>query len=316
MTVAAVLLVYILATLTIGPKILVGITTSGTAPRLAIGAWLTAVVTVVGCSISVVALLLVEAAGHWHWDGPDVLLLSCFEHLRAIVFGHAGWLAAIVAVATVAVAVASLIAMCHRLGKSLSRMRQHTFRHAKDVRMVGRSVGREVVVIDAPEPAAYCVLGRPPAIVVSSAALTALDHAQLAAVLAHERAHLCGRHAYLIATVRGLAAALPRIRLFADAAMHISCLLEMCADDSAARLHSRQSLLGGLLALAGANTPGHGLAATGVAVLARAERLSDPPSGFARIWACLGVASTIAAMAATPAAIAALSVTGALICFV
>lgn len=315
MTVAAVLLVYIMATLAIGPRVLVWITAGGGAPRLAIGAWLTAVVTVLGCSIAVVALLLVEAAGHWHFDGPDAILVSCFEHLRAIAGGHAGWLAQIVAVATVAVGVASLIAMCLRFGKSLSRMRQHTFRHANDVRVVGRTIGRDLVVIDAPEPAAYCVLGRPPVIVVTSAALTALDHAQLAAVLAHERAHLGGRHTYLIAAVRGLAAALPRIRLFSEAAMHISCLLEMCADDSAARLHGRQPLLDGMVALAGANAPGHGLAAAGIAVLARAERLSDPPTGFARLRACLGGASAIATMAATPTAVVALSATGALICF-
>ena len=45
-----------------------------------------------------------------------------------------------------------------------------------------------------PEPAAYCVSGRPPAIVVTTAALGALDDRQLDAVVAHERAHLAGHH--------------------------------------------------------------------------------------------------------------------------
>ena len=49
------------------------------------------------------------------------------------------------------------------------------------------------VVLDDPRPAAYCVAGRPAAIVVTSGALAVLDQPQLEAVLAHERAHLAQR---------------------------------------------------------------------------------------------------------------------------
>ncbi len=69
MTVTAALLLYVVAVLSIGPKLLARITADGGAPRLAISAWLTAVVTVLGCSIAAIALLLIEAAGHW--DSPD-----------------------------------------------------------------------------------------------------------------------------------------------------------------------------------------------------------------------------------------------------
>ena len=62
-----------------------------------------------------------------------------------------------------------------------------------------------------------------------------LDKSQLAAVIAHVRAHLRGRHAHIVAAVRGLAAALPRITFFAAAASEIGSLLEMCADHAAAR---------------------------------------------------------------------------------
>ncbi len=313
MTVAAALLLYVVAILSIGPKLLARITADGEAPRLAIAAWFTAVVTVLGCSIAAIALLLIEAAGHW--DSPDALLVSCLERLNAILVGHAGWPARIVATAAVAIAVASLAAICVRIGRALSRMRTHTFAHAVAVRLVGRSDGSDVVYIEASEPAAYCVAGRPPAIVVTTAALAALDEAQLAAVVAHERAHLDGRHAYVVAAMRGLTAALPKIQLFASAATHISYLLEMCADDAAARRHGRRPLLGGLLTLAGANTPAHGLAAAGVAVLARAERLSDPPRGLARIQTRVTLSGAVAAMAATPLAIVVLSLSGVLICF-
>ena len=313
MTVAAALLLYVAAVLAIAPKLLVHITADGGAPRLAIAAWVTAVVTVLGCSVAAVALLLVEAAGHW--DSPDAVLVTCLERLRAILVGHAGWPARIVATVAVAIAVGSLIAVVIRLSRALGRMRTHTFAHADAVRLVGRSHGSDVVVIEASEPAAYCVAGRPPAIVVTSAALAALDENQLAAVVAHERAHLDGRHAYIVAATRGLTAALPTCGLFASAASHVSSLLEMCADDAAARRHGRQPLLAGLLTLSGATAPAHGLAAAGIAVLARAERLSKPPRRFARIQTQVTLSGAVAAMAATPLAIVTLSLSGVLICF-
>lgn len=313
MTVAAALLLYVVAVLSIGTNVLVRLTADGVAPRLAITAWLTAIVTVLGCAVAAVTLLVIEAAGHW--SSPDALLASCLERLQAILAGHAGWVARIVATAAVAIAVGSLVAITIRLGRALGRMRTYTFAHAQAVRLVGKSDGSDVVVIEASEPAAYCVAGRPPAIVVTTAALTALDEVQLAAVVAHERAHLDGRHAYIVAAVRGLTAALPGVALFTRAATHIGSLLEMCADDAAARRHGREPLLEGLLALSGANIPARGLAAASVAVLARAERLSDPPQGFTRMQTRVTLGGAVATMAVTPLAIVALSLSGALICF-
>ncbi|MDO3634707.1 M56 family metallopeptidase [Mycolicibacterium arseniciresistens] len=313
MTVAAALLLYVVAVLAAGPKLLLVITADGGAPRLAIAAWLTAVVTVLGCSIAAIALLLIEAAGHW--NSPDALLVSCLERLEAILLGQSGGPARVVATAAVALAIGSVVAIGVRVGCALSRMRSHTFAHADAVRLVGQSDGSDVVIIEAAEPAAYCVAGRPPAIVVTTAALAALDERQLAAVVAHERAHLDGRHAYLVAAVRGLAAGLPRVRLFADAATQVSSLLEMCADDAAARRHGNHPLLAGLLTLSGAITPAHGLAAAGVAVLVRAERLTAARNGHTHIRSRLTLSGAVAAMAATPLAIAVLSLSGALICF-
>lgn len=313
MTVSAALLAYIVLVLAVGPWLLPRITADGGAPRLAIAAWLTAIVTVLGCSIAAAGLLLIEAAGHW--DSPDALLVSCLQRLQAILLGQFGWPARVVATAAVAITLGSLFAICVRLGRTLSRMRTQTFAHADAVRLVGTSDGSDLVVIEAVEPAAYCVAGRPPAIVVTSAALAALDSTQLAAVVAHERAHLDGRHAYVVAAVRGLAAALPRVSLFANAATQICSLLEMCADDAAARRHGYQPLLAGLLTLAGATAPTHGLAAASVAVIVRAERLTAPQKGFTQIRTRVTLSGAVAAMAAAPLTIAALSLSGALICF-
>lgn len=313
MTVAAALVLYVATVLVAGPRLLRRITAEGFAPRLAITAWLAAVVTVIGSAIAAVAMTLVEAAGHW--DSPDVLLASCVERLHAILIGHSGWPAQVVATAAVVGALSGLGAVCWRGVRALRRMRAHTLDHADAVRLVGRSDGSELVVIEAPEPAAYCVAGRPAAIVVTSAAIAALDEQQLAAVIAHERAHLAGRHGYMVAAVRGIAAALPGIRFFTVAATEVCALLEMCADDVAARRHGRQPLLAGLLTLSGAVVPAHGLAAASVAVLARAKRLTDPPRPLVQIRHRITLSGAVAAIAATPVAIGLLAVSGALMCF-
>jgi hypothetical protein len=63
-----------------------------------------------------------------------------------------------------------------------------------------------------------------------------------------------------------------------EGAHHISRLLEMRADDAAARQHGPQPILDGILALTGATpVPAGAMGAAGVAVLARAERLAAAP---------------------------------------
>ena len=58
-------------------------------------------------------------------------------------------------------------------------------------------------------PGACPAAGRP--VVLTSAAVEALDDTQLAAVLAHERAHQRGRHHLLVSLAGSLAAAFPRV---------------------------------------------------------------------------------------------------------
>jgi Zn-dependent protease with chaperone function len=180
--------------------------------------------------------------------------------------------------------------------------------------MVGRRTAeRDVVILDAAEPAAYCVSGRPPAIVVTTAALGALDDRQLDAVVAHERAHLAGHHPHVVAALRSLAAAFPRLALITDGAQQVSRLLEMCADDVAARRHGRGALLSGLLALSGV-APAGALGAADIAVLARAERLTAPRAQLARVRSQAALTSTVTAMVAGPLISVALAASGVLMC--
>jgi beta-lactamase regulating signal transducer with metallopeptidase domain len=158
--------------------------------------------------------------------------------------------------------------------------RRRTRAHAEAARITGATLpgAGAAVVLDAPQLVAYCVPGRPATIVLSSGAVAVLDSAQLAAVLAHERAHLAGHHHLLIMLTRGLAASFPGVPLFTRGSQEVAGLAEMCADDAAVRHSGRPALIAALLALGtGMTVPAAALAATAGAILTRVQRLLEPP---------------------------------------
>ncbi|MDV6245404.1 M56 family metallopeptidase [Rhodococcus opacus] len=188
-------------------------------------------------------------------------------------------------VAAAAAAVSATAWISCRLAVGLVRLRLRTHGHARRARLIGRRVrGIDAVVIDNPERAAYCAAGRPHAVVITTAALAALDDRQIQAVLARERAHSAGHHAPTLAVLRVLATSLPGIILFTAGAVQVARLLEMCADDRAARAHGSRTLLSGLLALsAPAQVPDGALGAGNIALLDRAGRLASPPPRSATV---------------------------------
>jgi Zn-dependent protease with chaperone function len=311
-TVATCLLLYSLTVILVGPTLLGQLTESGDAPRFGVAAWLTAIGGVLLSWLAAAALTVVEVVRHWSY--PTILLSSCLARLRGVVAGHAGFLPQFVLLVIAAVVALAAVVTSVRVARMTVNMRARAREHACAVRLVGRpTADADVVVLDAAKPAAYCVSGRPPAIVVTSAALAALDEQQLAAVLAHERAHLTGHHSVAVTVLRGIAAVFPRLSLMTQGAQQVSRLLEMCADDIAARGHGRQTLLSGLMALCRAE-PAEALAAADVAALARAERLAVPPEDPVGARARAALASVVAFMTAGPLIMTALAASGALVC--
>jgi uncharacterized membrane protein/Zn-dependent protease with chaperone function len=292
------LLLYSIAMLVAAPPLLRALTCSGNAPRLGVATWLSAIGTVVGSWLATAVLIIVEVISHW--AHPRTIAASCLARLQRTISGDAGiapqiTLVVIAAGATVAAAITGV-----RLATAVLGMRARAHEHARAVRLVGhRTSEADVVMVEASKAAAYCVAGRPPAIVVTSAARAALDDRQLAAVLAHERAHLAGHHAVIVSALRALAAVFPRLNLITEGAQQVSRLLEMCADDVAARRHSSRALLSGLITLCTAG-PAEALAAADLAVVARAERLARPPQESVRVKTRAALAGVIAIMAAVP----------------
>ncbi|GAA3064421.1 hypothetical protein GCM10010464_31040 [Pseudonocardia yunnanensis] len=152
---------------------------------------------------------------------------------------------------------------------------------------------------------------------ITRSALDALNASQLAAVMAHERAHLTGRHHQLLAFTAALARILPGSRLFTEGAREVARLAELAADDVAARRHGRDSVVDALLSLCAPGVsvpnplpvPGLGAAKAGVAD--RVERLLFPPNP-AR--ARLAQTAAMAALLLGPAALATLIFTQAPMC--
>jgi Zn-dependent protease with chaperone function len=284
---AACLLGYALAVLALAPPLLARVTRAGQCPRLAVAAWLTAMGSV---------LLAVSAAGALaaaDFLGVGNAMLGCVAALRHAARGDMGVSVRTGLLLAVAAAFAAGAAVVGRAARRASRDRARTREHARMVRLAGRDdAALGAVVVTAPQRAAYCIAGRPGTVVITSAALCALDRDELAAVLAHERAHLAGRHHLATTLTKALADALPRLSLFALGHDHVGRLLEMRADDDAARAHGRQTVLRALAAMAGAGpAPSGALGAGTTAVLERACRLAGPPPRASPAQAALALAT-------------------------
>src|SRR5262245_18810966 len=177
-------------------------------------------------------------------------------------------------------------------------------RHRSALSLVGRPdecLG--AVVIDHETVAAYCVPGRDRRIVLTTAALRVLDDAQLAAVLAHERAHLNGRHHLVVAPGRVFRLAFPFVPGFRWAHDEIARLVEMLADDTAARRCERRALAAALVALATEphvnTTPSPAFGMASQAVSGRVKRLLGPGRPLAR-WALTMWGTALLALPSVP----------------
>jgi Zn-dependent protease with chaperone function len=296
------------------PALLAPLTRRGVSVRAGLAAWLTAMASVLASAAVAIQFSFRTVAADW----PQLTQALC----RSVAGGactpavyesflyQAG---VIVLAASLALAA---VAAAWRYGRRVRRSRSQTRSHARAALLVGRAIAGQArtVMLDDPRPAAYCVAGRPAAIVVTSGALAVLDPPQLRAVLAHESAHLAHRHHALATVTRGLAAAFPGVPLFTRGAAEVSRLTEMAADDTAARASGRPALVTALIAIAtgaavsstgspGAAVPAGAMAAAARAVPDRVERLLRPSSPASSAAVAAALTLTLALLAAAPPAL-------------
>jgi Zn-dependent protease with chaperone function len=262
------------------------------APRLGIAVWQGLTVTVVASALLAGLLLTVPCLRVWG-DWPS--LRDCLLSARAQYASKGGALASTTG-AVFTLAAAGRLAWF--MGTAVTSSRRRRARHDEALALVGRrGPVPGMVLLEDDRPAVYCVPGRR-RIVFTTGALRRLDTHQLDAVLAHERAHLTGRHHLVIILATAFHRAFPHVGFFAVAASQISCLVEMAADDAAARRAHRLTLAGALLTLAAARVPAGALGAGGTAGAQRIQRLIDspPPVGGSR-----RIATSALALIAAPA---------------
>src|SRR5206468_10144529 len=101
--------------------------------------------------------------------------------------------------AAVAVAAWLMLAMARAWRAGARRRRVHV----QTLDLAGRPApALGATIVEHPQPAAYVVAGRRRRVVVTTGALDRLAPDELAAVLAHERAHANGRHDLIIDGIR------------------------------------------------------------------------------------------------------------------
>ena len=306
MTVAVVLMAYAACVGMLGPRVLGRAGWTARAPLLAIVTYLAAgwsVVAAVGLAGLTLAVHATALGG-----GLSQLIGACVHRLRAT-YGTPG--GATVAglgltMAGAVVARTALTATTH-----LRAAGRQALRHAQTARLVGHpEPALGAVLVEHSQPAAYCVAGRQPTVILTTAAVQALDPGQLDAVLAHERAHLAGRHHRLLALARIGREVLPFLPLMRDAEQQVARLVELHADDAATRARDPRLLATALVVLATAAGPAPALAAGATDSVQRIHRLLGPsePLGRARRQLLRAAAAALAVapvlLALTPAVIA------------
>jgi Zn-dependent protease with chaperone function len=268
------------------------------APRAGIAAWL-------ACSLSVVVSLvlagLVLAIPCVQLSTDPAMLHACLSLLRAQYASPAGAVTGM-AGGLLAAAVAGRVAWA--CGSVLAAARRRRSTHDDVLAVIAKpGPAADVRIIDEDRPAVYCLPGRR-RIVLTTGALTSLDDGELDAVLAHERAHLSGRHHIVLALAVALQRAFPPTGFFAVAARQVAYLVEIAADDAAVRRAPRLTVASALLAVAAAGVPAGALGAGGSAAAQRIQRLIDPPPQDSRAQRAVTYTALTAATALASVAFA------------
>ena len=203
-------------------------------PRLA--SWLLtgAALLLAGTSCGALGLLVLSPLVRMPW-------LARLGHWSSTIVATAGlpggWTSLIAAIALGAALLAAG-AFVVRRARALADVRRHA------QALPGR--GELVVTPDAAADA-YAMPGRPGRIVVSTGMLNVLDDHGRAALLAHERAHLAGRHHWFTSAAHLAAAANPLVRPLASA---VEYTVERWADESAASAVGNRQLVARAIASA------------------------------------------------------------------
>ncbi|GAA1950572.1 M56 family metallopeptidase [Catenulispora subtropica] len=137
---------------------------------------------------------------------------------------------------------------------SAFRIERDLRRQRNAVDLTAEHADRQLRVLEHAAPAAYCLPGTRPRIVITEGTISALAPDELEAVLAHERAHARWRHELVVQPFVAWESALP-LPPAHRATAAVTALVEMLADDHAVRSSGRPALARALVAIGGTAGP-------------------------------------------------------------
>lgn len=295
MTVASVLLAYAACAGTLGSKMLGRARWTVRAPLLAMATYLAAAWSVVA-ALGLTGLTL---AVHATALGGELsrLIGACVLRLRDTYATPGGTTVAVLGLSLAGAVVVrtAVTGITH-----MRAVRRQALLHARTARLIGRpEPGLGAMLVDYAQPAAYCVAGPYPTVILTTGALRALDTDQVDAVLAHERAHLACHHHRLLAIARIGREVFPFIPLMRDMDTQVTRLAEMHADDAATGARDARPLATALVILASAASPAPALAAAATDAAQRIGRLLGPAEPLSRVRKQL-LRARVAALALIP----------------
>ncbi|MFC3448319.1 M56 family metallopeptidase [Amycolatopsis speibonae] len=296
MILAAVLLFGVVVIGWFSPRLLGRLTAGGISPGTALAWWLLTALGVVAGTLGAVLLLVLPD------HGPAAAITRILHDCWAAV-GH-GDLPALDPVAG-AFAGAALLIAAIRLAVSSARRRKHSTllhrRHLDVLRLSGARPGPTLWLPD-DRPIAYSLGGRHGLIVASEGLAACLSRRELNAVLAHERAHLRGRHHLLTASADVLGRTLRFVPLMRELPSAIRLLVELAADRAAATWHGPEAVRSALVAIHATDGPRRALGMAGGDTEIRLRLLAAYPTESPRFPArAKAVAGGTLALLAPPA---------------
>ncbi|MEZ0066186.1 hypothetical protein ABIA32_002196 [Streptacidiphilus sp. MAP12-20] len=279
----------------LGPRLLARARWATREPVVALWAWQCVVVGVLLCCAC--ALVLTGAAA-WPavrglvFTGAPAGVEAAYGFPLARPWAVAAAFVFLVGGLRTAMAVAYEVAGAHAVRR---RKRHQLSRQAPDLHPELRASSErsdrseQLVVVERAEPQAWSLPGPVPRLVVTTGALQRLSSRELDALLAHERGHVRARHHWLLSAAEALLSGFPGVKLFAHFRDQVGRLVELAADDSAARRHGRLATAIALVELNPDSACPHPLAQ----IPARVDRLLG---GVPRLRAPHRLALTVAAL--------------------
>ena len=197
-----------------------------------------------------------------------------------------------------AAVIARLLVSGHRVG---TRIRAARARHREIVDIVADHDGTDVRVLQHPTATAYCIPGRSARVVLSQGVLDTLPEPELAAVLAHEKAHLRARHDLLLEFFTVLHESVPSVLRSHRALTEVRLLVEALADRAAVRRSGEVATARALVAIAQGRYPDEAMGA-GTSAPVRMNLLAQgpnpTPAAAAYLIAALALVAPVALLAA------------------